>query len=94
MTLKQLRCLVAIVDANLNISQAAARLYATQPGLSKQLRQLEDELGVTIFTRRGKSLAAITPAGAEVIDHARVVLAEARRIREAAHRTRCAAESA
>lgn len=84
MTLKQLRCLVAIADANLNISQAAACLYATQPGLSKQLRQLEDELGLTIFTRRGKSLAAVTPAGIEVIAHARAALAETHRIREVA----------
>src|SRR5690349_5240210 len=45
MTLVQLRCLVAIADAGLNITLAAERVHATQPGLSKQLKQLEDELG-------------------------------------------------
>lgn len=81
MTLTQLRYLVAIADAGLNITQAAAHVHATQPGLSKQLKQLEDELGFLLFVRRGRSLEAITPAGEEVIARARIVLAEARNIR-------------
>ena len=55
MTLTQLRYLVAIADAGLNITQAAERVHATQPGLSKQLKQLEDELGFQLFLRRGRS---------------------------------------
>ncbi|HVK53207.1 MAG TPA: LysR family transcriptional regulator [Pseudoxanthomonas sp.] len=81
MTLTQLRYLVAIADADLNITLAAARVHATQPGLSKQLKQLEDELGFLLFVRKGRSLEAVTPAGGEVIDRARAVLAEANNIR-------------
>ncbi|KRA54734.1 CysB family transcriptional regulator [Pseudoxanthomonas sp. Root65] len=81
MTLTQLRYLVAIADADLNITLAAARVHATQPGLSKQLKQLEDELGFLLFVRKGRSLEAVTPAGHEVIDRARLVLAEANNIR-------------
>ena len=81
MTLTQLRYLVAIADSGLNITQAAERVHATQPGLSKQLRQLEDELGFQLFTRKGRSLESIAPAGVRVIEHARKVLAEVANIR-------------
>ena len=64
MTLTQLRYLVAIADSGLNITQAAERVHATQPGLSKQLKQLEDELGFQLFTRKGRSLESVAPAGA------------------------------
>lgn len=76
MTLTQLRYLVAISDAQLNITVAAQRMHATQPGLSKQLKQLEDELGVLLFIRKGRSLKAVTPAGKDVIERARMILAE------------------
>ncbi len=76
MTLKQLKYLVGIVDSGLNITSAAERLYTSQPGISKQLKQLEAELGVQLFTRKGKSLSAITPAGREVIARARKILRE------------------
>ena len=81
MTLTQLRYLVAIADAELNITLAATRVHATQPGLSKQLKQLEDELGFLLFVRKGRSLESVTPAGQEVIARARRVLAEANNIR-------------
>lgn len=81
MTLTQLRYLVAIADAELNITLAATRVHATQPGLSKQLKQLEDELGFLLFVRKGRSLETVTPAGEEVISRARAVLAEANNIR-------------
>jgi len=81
MTLTQLRYLVAIVDAGLNITLAAEHVHATQPGLSKQLRQLEDELGFQLFVRKGKSLDAITDAGSQVLERARIMLAEAANIR-------------
>jgi len=80
MTLKQLRYLIAIVDSGLNITSAAERLYTSQPGISKQLKQLEAELGMQLFTRKGKSLAAVTPAGNEVIERARRVLREVENI--------------
>lgn len=81
MTLTQLRYLIAIADADLNITLAATRVHATQPGLSKQLKQLEDELGFLLFVRKGRSLESVTPAGANVIERARAVLAEANNIR-------------
>ena len=76
MTLKQLKYFVSIVDNGLNITSAAERLYTSQPGISKQLKQLEAELGVQLFTRKGKSLSAITPAGQEVVARARKILQE------------------
>ncbi len=81
MTLTQLRYLVSIADSGLNITLAAERIHATQPGLSKQLKQLEGELGFQVFSRKGKSLDSITPAGQQVIARARAILEEARSIR-------------
>jgi len=81
MTLTQLRYLIAIVDAGLNITQAAERVHATQPGISKQLKQLEDELGFLLFQRKGRSLESITEAGQIVLAHARRAVAEAANIR-------------
>ncbi len=84
MTLVQLRCLIAIADAGMNITVAARRLNATQPGLSKQLRQIEDELGFQIFTRRGKSLEGLTVPGAQVLSRAHVIAAQVGAIRNLA----------
>jgi DNA-binding transcriptional LysR family regulator len=84
MTLIQLRYLIAIADSGLNITLAAERVHATQPGLSKQLRQLEDELGFQLFVRKGKSLDAVTHAGRHVLERARTILAEAANIRSIA----------
>ncbi|MDP1697419.1 MAG: LysR substrate-binding domain-containing protein [Xanthomonadaceae bacterium] len=81
MTLTQLRQLVAIVDAGLNITVAAGRVHATQSGLSKQLKQLEAELGTPLFSRRGRSLEALTPDGVEIVERSRRLLAEAENIR-------------
>ena len=84
MTLQQLRYLLAIADSGLNITAAAERLYTSQPGISKQLKLLEQELGVQLFTRKGKSLAAITPAGRDVIGRARKIMREVDNIRSLA----------
>lgn len=84
MTLQQLKYLVAIADSGLNITAAAERLYTSQPGISKQLKLLEQELGVQLFTRKGKSLSAITPAGRDVIARARRIMREAENIRNLA----------
>ncbi|MDH3977883.1 MAG: LysR substrate-binding domain-containing protein [Gammaproteobacteria bacterium] len=84
MTLQQLRYLLAIADSGLNITAAAERLYTSQPGISKQLKLLEQELKVQLFTRKGKSLAAITPAGRDVIARARKIMREVDNIRSLA----------
>ena len=84
MKLQQLKYLLAIVDNGLNITAAAERLYTSQPGVSKQLKLLEEELGLQLFVRKGKSLGAITPAGEQVIARARMIMAEVENIRSLA----------
>ena len=76
MNLQQLRYLCAIVDHGLNVSDAAAALHTSQPGISKQIRQFEDEIGVRVFLRQGKRLASLTPAGEAVVAVARRALRE------------------
>jgi LysR family transcriptional regulator, cys regulon transcriptional activator len=92
MKFQQLRYLLAIADNGLNITAAAKQLYTSQPGVSKQLRLLEEELGVQLFIRNGRSLTRITPTGEEVIRHARVIMREVDGIRavcrELAHEAR------
>jgi len=81
MKLQQLKYLLAIVDNGLNITAAADRLYTSQPGVSKQLKLLEEELGLQLFMRKGKSLERVTPAGEKVIERARVIMLEVDNIR-------------
>ncbi|MEN8131634.1 MAG: HTH-type transcriptional regulator CysB [Pseudomonadota bacterium] len=84
MKLQQLRYLCAIVKNNLNVTAAAGRLYTSQPGISKQIRLLEDELGVQLFERSGKQLTAITTAGRAIIDQAECALITIEGIRQLA----------
>ena len=84
MKLQQLKYLLAIADNGLNITAAAERLYTSQPGVSKQLKLLEQELGLQLFTRKGKSLDGITSAGEQVIERARVIMQEVENIRRLA----------
>ena len=84
MKLQQLKYLLAIVDNGLNITAAAERMYTSQPGVSKQLKLLEEELGMQLFTRKGKSLGGITPGGHQVIDRARIIMREVDNIRSLA----------
>ena len=81
MNLQQLRYLCAVVDHGLNVSDAADALFTSQPGISKQVRQLEDELGVRVFVRHGKRLSALTPAGEAVVATARRALREVENLR-------------
>ncbi len=81
MTLKQLQYLLAIVDSGLNITAAAERLYTSQPGISKQLKLLEEELSLPLFVRKGKALVGVTSAGHDVIARARRILREADHIK-------------
>lgn len=80
MKLQQLRYLTAIARNNLNISTAAESLYTSQPGISKQLRLLEEELGVELFSRNGKHLTEITPIGRQIIARAESILREVNNI--------------
>ena len=81
MKLIQLRYLVAVAENDLNITQAARTLHAAQPGVSKQLKQLEDELGFQIFERKGRALLRPTDAGNQVIDRATQIVRQARNIK-------------
>ena len=76
MNLQQIRYLCAVVDHGLNVSAAAEALFTSQPGISKQIRQLEDELGVPVFVRQGKRLTALTAGGEVVVATARRALQE------------------
>ncbi len=81
MKLQQLRYLVAIVDNGLNITAASEKLFTSQPGVSKQVRMLEEELSLQLFVRKGKSLTALTDAGLQVVERARRILSEAQNIK-------------
>lgn len=84
MKLQQLRYIVEVMNHNLNVSSTAESLFTSQPGISKQVRMLEDELGVQIFGRTGKHLTHITPAGQEVINIAQQVLEQVNAIKSVA----------
>lgn len=84
MKLQQLRYLVEIVNQNLNITEAAETLYTSQPGISKQVRLLESELGINIFERNGKHIKGLTPAGEKIIAISRELLVKAQSIKSVA----------
>jgi LysR family transcriptional regulator, cys regulon transcriptional activator len=77
MTLQQLRYICQIARVGLNISDAAETLHTSQPGVSKQVRLLEEELGTTIFVRNGKRVAGITETGRAILAIAQRILNEA-----------------
>ena len=77
MKLQQLRYICEVARQGLNLSAAAEKLYTSQPGVSKQIRLLEGELGVEIFVRHGKRLVEITPPGRDIIRVAERMLRDA-----------------
>ncbi|MCL1089302.1 HTH-type transcriptional regulator CysB [Shewanella profunda] len=82
MKLQQLRYIAEVVKHNLNVSATAENLYTSQPGISKQVRMLEDELGIQIFGRSGKHLTHVTPAGQQVINIANDILGKVESIKK------------
>jgi LysR family cys regulon transcriptional activator len=84
MKIQQLRYLVEVSKQGLNLSAAAESLHTSQPGISKQIRLLEDELGVEIFVRNGKRVVAVTPPGKAVLEIAERILHEAENLKQAA----------
>jgi LysR family cys regulon transcriptional activator len=84
MKLQQLRYIWEVAHHDLNVSATAQSLYTSQPGISKQIRLLEDELGVEIFARSGKHLTHVTPAGEDIIKAAEEVLFKVKSIRQVA----------
>jgi len=82
--LQQLRFLDAVVRNNLNVSSAAEELYTSQPGVSHQIKLLEEELDIKIFERSGKKLTGISPAGYAVLEHVNALLNNVKSIKQAA----------
>ena len=88
MKLQQLRYIWEVAQHGLNVSATADSLYTSQPGISKQIRLLEDELGVPIFARNGKHLTELTAAGEQIVAIAGEILGKIRDIRHIAEEHR------
>ena len=84
MKLQQLKYICEVAKHDLNVSATAQVLYTSQPGISKQIRLLEDELGVEIFARSGKHLTRITPAGETILRIADEILRKTESIKRVA----------
>jgi len=84
MKLQQLRYIWEVARHDLNVSATAQSLYTSQPGISKQIRLLEDELGVEVFARSGKHLTRVTPAGQAILDVAGDILQKVESIKQVA----------
>jgi LysR family hca operon transcriptional activator len=85
MELRHLRYFVAVAEAGSLTVAAEQRLHTSQPSLSRQIRDLEDEVGARLLTRRARGIE-LTPAGRAFLDHARSVLSQVAAATEAARR--------
>jgi len=84
MNFQQLRIVQEAVRCNFNLTEVANALFTSQSGVSKHIKDLEDELGVELFMRRGKRLLGLTEPGKEVVGIAQRMLLDARNIRQLA----------
>lgn len=84
MKLQQLRYIWEVAHHDLNVSATAQSLFTSQPGISKQIRLLEDELGVEIFARSGKHLTRVTPAGEAILKTAGEIMRKVENIKQVA----------
>ncbi len=84
MNFQQLRYVRETVRQGLNLTEAAKKLFTSQPGVSKQIRELENELGIEIFVRRGKRLVALTEPGRMVVKIIEDLLQQADNLKGAA----------
>jgi len=84
MKLQQLKYIWEVARHELNVTATAESLFTSQPGISKQIRMLEDELGVQIFHRSGKHLTEITPAGNPIVRMAGEILDKVENVRQIA----------
>jgi len=76
MNIQQLRYVSEVARRDLNVSEAAHALHTSQPGVSKQIRGLEEELGTQVFVRQGRRFTALTDAGREIVAAIDRILAE------------------
>ena len=84
MKLQQLKYILEVSKNNLNVSSTAVSLFTSQPGISKQIKLLEEELGVEIFVRSGKHLTGITPVGRKILPIASEMLQLSQSIKKVA----------
>ena len=82
MKLHQLRYVSEVVKQGLNISAAAEALHTSQPGVSKQIQLLEDELNLQIFERHGKRLTGVTEPGRNIVELAERVMRDMENIKK------------
>ena len=85
MKLQQLRCVYQIVQNDFNISKAAEFLHTSQPGVSKQIQLLEDEIGIKIFQRNGKRLTGLSDAGNDLFESISEIIREVSNIKNISH---------
>lgn len=85
MKLQQLKYLREIARSGMKISEAAKTLHTAQPGISKQIRLLEDELGLEIFQRRGKHLAGLTTFGEQLLERTEEIFRQVDQIKAIAN---------
>jgi LysR family cys regulon transcriptional activator len=81
MNFQQLRVVREATRNNLNLTEVAAVLYTSQSGVSKQIKDLEDELGIELFVRSGKRLTAVTRAGDGAVQIVKRILQETENLR-------------
>ncbi|NKF23269.1 HTH-type transcriptional regulator CysB [Solimonas marina] len=84
MKLRQLHYIHEVARRGLNVTAASEALFTSQPGVSKQIRLLEEELGVDIFVRNGKHLSEITPAGQRILEYTQRLIGEIDNIKRVA----------
>ncbi len=83
MNFQQLRAVREATRNDFNLTEVANVLYTSQPGISRQIRELEDELGVDIFVRAGKRLTGLTPPGEAILPIVDRLLLESDNLRRA-----------
>ena len=84
MNFQQLRIIRETVRQDFNLTEVANALYTSQPGVSKHIKDLEDELGIEIFIRRGKRLLGLTEPGKELVDVVQRILLDTHNLRRIA----------
>jgi len=92
MNFQQLRSVREAARCGFNLTEVAAMLYTSQPGVSRQIRELEEELGVEIFARAGKRLTGLTPPGETLLPIVERLLLEADNRKRAGHDYRASQE--
>ncbi len=84
MNLQQLKIVIETAKQNFNLTEVANTLFTSQSGISKHIKDLEDELGIELFVRKGKRFLGLTEPGKELIQIAERMLLDAKNIKKLA----------